>query len=177
MNNGDLVTRTATSRDAAAIQQLLRTAMLTYCAESEISAAMLEAMTESIESVEERIRNNNCIAVFDGDEAVGTITTGITNVPVKYSFSTKTENFLSEFSQAAYVSRFAVIQGKRHAGLGVSLITTSEEYSRSSGCEVMLLHCSTVNKKMTAFYNARGFVLIDVENSRGYPRGLFAKVL
>ena len=175
--NGDLVTRTATSRDAAAIQQLLRTAMLTYCAESEISAMMLEAMTESLESVEERIRNNNCIGVFDGDEAVGTITTGITNVPVKYSFSARTEQFLSDFSQAAYVSRFAVIQGKRRVGLGVSLIAASEEYSRQSGCEVMLLHCSTVNKKMTAFYNARGFKLIDVENSRGYPRGLFAKVL
>ena len=175
--NGDLVTRTATSMDAAAIQQLLRTAMLTYCAESEISAVMLEAMTESLESVEERIRNNNCIAVFDGDEAIGTITTGITNVPVKYSFSAKTERFLSEFSQAAYVSRFAVIQGKRRVGLGLSLITASEEYSRKSGCEVMLLHCSTVNKKMTEFYGARGFKLIDVESSRGYPRGLFAKIL
>lgn len=173
----DLVTRTATSRDAAAIQQLLRTAMLTYCAESEISTMMLEAMTESLESVEERIRNNNCIGVFDGDEAVGTITTGITNVPVRYSFSSKTEQFLSDFSQAAYVSRFAVIQGKRRVGLGVSLMAASEEFSKKSGCEVMLLHCSTVNKKMTAFYNARGFKLIDVENSRGYPRGLFAKIL
>ena len=92
--DGELVTRTATPDDAAAIQQLLKTAMLTYCVESKISISMLEAMTESIESVEERIRNNNCIAVFDGDEAIGTITTGITNVPVKYSFSSKTENFL-----------------------------------------------------------------------------------
>lgn len=175
--NGDLVTRTAKISDAAAIQQLLRTAMLTYCAESEISTMMLEAMTESLESVEERIRNNCCTAVFDGDEAIGTITTGITNVPVRYSFSSKTERFLSGFTQAAYVSRFAVIQGKRRAGLGLSLITASEEYSRENGCEVMLLHCSTINKKMTAFYGARGFKLIDVENSRGYPRGLFAKVL
>lgn len=175
--DGELVTRTATPDDAAAIQQLLKTAMLTYCVESKISISMLEAMTESIESVEERIRNNNCIAVFDGDEAIGTITTGITNVPVKYSFSSKTENFLSSFTQAAYVSRFAVIQGKRRVGLGVGLISASEEYSRELHCEVMLLHCSTVNKKMTAFYEARGFKLIDVENSRGYPRGLFAKIL
>lgn len=177
MTNGDLVTRTATTGDAAAIQQLLKTAMLTYCAESEISTSMLEAMTESIESVEERIRNNNCIAVFDGEEVIGTITTGITNVPVRYSFSSKTESFLSGFSQAAYVSRFAVIQGKRRAGIGVSLIAASEEYAGKSGCEVMLLHCSTINKKMTAFYGARGFKLIDTEKSRGYPRGLFAKIL
>lgn len=175
--DGELITRTATIDDAVAIQRLLRVAMLTYCAESDISTSMLEAMTESIESVEERIRNNNCIAVFDGNSAVGTITVGITNVPVRYSFSSKTESFLSGFSQAAYISRFAVIQGLRHGGLGQSLISAGEKYANESGCEVMLLHCSTMNKKMTAFYEARGFKLMDAEKSRGYPRGLFAKTL
>ena len=173
--NGDLTTRTAEPRDAAAIQRLLRVAMLTYCAESEIKTGMLEAMTESIESVEDRIRTRHCTAVFDGQTAVGTITTGITEMPQKYSFSEKTERFLAGFKKAAYVSRFAVIQELRRGGLGVSLISGSEDYARENGCDVMLLHCSTVNRKMTAFYNARGFELIDSENSRGYPRGLFAK--
>ena len=173
--NGDLVTRTAEIRDAAAIQQLLRTAMLTYCTESKIPVTMLEAMTESIESVEDRIRNRHCIAVFDGDDAVGTITAGITMVPVRYSFSDKTEKVLKGFMKASYVSRFAVIQGLRREGLGLSLMAACEDYSKENGCDVMLLHCSTTNKKMTAFYKARGFELIDSENSRGYPRGLFAK--
>jgi len=175
--NGDLVTRTAELRDAAAIQRLLRVAMLTYCAESDIKAGMLEAMTESLESIEDRIRNRRCIAVFDGDVAVGTITTGLTETPQRYSFSDKTEDFLSGFTKAAYVSRFAVIQELRRGGLGISLISESEDYARQNGCDVMLLHCSASNKKMTAFYKARGFELIDSENSRGYPRGLFAKVL
>ena len=175
--NGDLVTRTAELRDAAAIQRLLRVAMLTYCAESDIRAGMLEAMTESLESVADRIRNNNCVAVFDGDIAVGTITTGITATPQKYSFSEKTEKFLSGFSKAAYISRFAVIQELRRGGLGVNLIAGSEDFARQNGCDIMLLHCSTANRKMSEFYSARGFRLIDSENSRGYPRGLFAKVL
>ena len=173
--NGDLITRTAEPRDAAAIQRLLRVAMLTYCAESDIKIGMLEAMTESIESVEDRIRNRHCTAVFDGEVAVGTITTGITEMPQRYSFSGKTEKFLKDFNKAAYVSRFAVIQELRRGGLGVSLIMGSEEYAKENGCDIMLLHCSTANKKMTAFYGARGFELIDSENSRGYPRGLFAK--
>lgn len=175
--NGELVTRAATIDDAVAIQRLLRVAMLTYCAESDISTSMLEAMTESIESVEERIRNNNCIAVFDGSTAVGTITIGITNVPVRYSFSSRTESFLNGFSQAAYISRFAVIQGFRHGGLGRNLMSAAEKYATESDCEVMLLHCSTANKKMVSFYEACGFKLIDAERSRGYPRGLFAKTL
>lgn len=175
--NGDLVTRTAELRDAAAIQQLLRTAMLTYCTESRIKESMLEAMTESIESVEDRIKNNNCIAVFDDEKAIGTITAGLTSVPVKYSFSEKTARFLSGFKKASYVSRFAVLQESRHSGLGISLMAKCEEYAKENGCDVMLLHCSTVNKKMTAFYKARGFELIDKEDSRGYPRGLFAKRL
>ena len=173
--NGDLVTRTADTRDAAAIQQLLRTAMLTYCTESKIKEAMLEAMTESMDSVEDRIRKNHCLAVFDGEKAVGTITAGITEVPVRYSFSEKTARFLSGFKKASYVSRFAVLQESRRTGLGLNLMALLEEYSKEQGCDVMLLHCSTVNKKMTAFYKARGFELIDSENSRGYPRGLFAK--
>ena len=175
--NGELVTRTAEKKDAAAIQLLLRAAMLTYCAESGIKSGMLEAMTESLESVEERIVSNNCIAVFDGEQAVGTITTGLTEVPVRYSFSGRTEKFLSAYSKAAYVSRFAVIQGKRREGLGVTLMSLSEDYARQNGCKVMLLHCSTANAKMAAFYKARGFELIDSEDSRGYPRGLFAKIL
>jgi len=175
--NGDLVTRTATVNDAAAIQRLLRAAMLTYCADSGIKAGMLEAMTESLESVEDRIRNNNCIAVFDGETAVGTITAGITVMPMRYTFSEKTGNVLKEFKKAAYVSRFAVIQGLRREGLGVGLMAGCEDYARQNGCDVMILHCSTKNAKMTAFYNARGFELIDSENSRGYPRGLFAKRL
>ena len=173
--NGDLVTRTAELRDAAAIQQLLRTAMLTYCTESKIRKTMLEAMTESIESVEDRIRNSHCLAVFDGEKAIGTITAGITSVPMRYSFSEKTAGFLSGYKKASYISRFAVLQGSRRTGLGISLMSLLEDYSKQNGCDVMLLHCSTVNKKMTAFYNARGFELIDSENSRGYPRGLFAK--
>ena len=173
--NGDLVTRTANTDEAAAIQRLLRAAMLTYCADSGIKAGMLEAMTESLESVEDRIRNNNCIAVFDGDTAVGTITAGITMVPVRYSFSEKTEKYLSQFKKASYVSRFAVIQGLRREGLGLSLMAACENYSKENGCDVMILHCSTKNKKMTAFYKARGFELVESENSRGYPRGLFAK--
>lgn len=175
--NGDLITRTATVNDAAAIQRLLRAAMLTYCADSGIKAGMLEAMTESIESVEDRIRNNNCIAVFDGETAVGTITAGITDTPLRYTFSEKTQKVLKGFSKAAYVSRFAVIQGLRREGLGIGLMAECEDYARKSGCDVMILHCSTKNAKMTAFYNARGFELIDSENSRGYPRGLFAKRL
>lgn len=175
--NGDLVTRTAEPRDAAAIQQLLRTAMLTYCTESRIKEMMLEAMTESLESVEYRIRHNHCIAVFDGETAVGTITAGITVMPVRYCFSEKTREFLSEFKKASYISRFAVIQELRRGGLGLNLISDIEDYSRQNGCEVMILHCSTVNRKMSAFYKARGFELIDKENSRGYPRGLFAKRL
>ena len=81
------VIRTASVIDAPEVSRLLRSAMLTYCADS-------EAMTESVDSVADRILRQTClIALLDG-KIIGTVCIKTVNNPLVYSFSDKTYDFL-----------------------------------------------------------------------------------
>ena len=166
--------RTANENDAPAISQLLHSAMITYCANSGVCASMLEAMIEDIAAVTDRIRTSHCFCYFSGNRAVATITLSELTTPLKLSFSDKTEHYLSQFSKVGYISRFAVSEDLRNEGLGIDLISRTTAFAREHGLEAVLLHSAVSNRTMVEFYCNRGFVLIDHENSRGYPRGLFS---
>lgn len=167
----------ATVFDAYEVSRLLRSAMLTYCTDSGIPESMLEALSESVESVADRISKQIClIAKMDG-KIIGTVClkTGVN--PLAYNFSDKTYEFLKDLGDSGYISRFAVDENYRKTGIGVDLITRASEIARDSGSEYVLLHSASRNRKIVDFYLKRGFVLIDSENSRGYSRGLFARQL
>ena len=173
MKNSPVI-RQASVADAPGVSRLLRSAMLTYCADSGISSSMLEAMTESVESVADRIKRQNClIAVKDG-EIVGTICIKECPNPLVYSFSNKTYEYLKDAGKCSYISRFAVEEKYRKTGLGIDLISKAIDQARVSGIDLILLHSAASNSNMVEFYGTRGFDLIDSENSRGYMRGLFA---
>ena len=171
----DPVIRIAGVSDAPEVSRLLKSAMLTYCADSGISSSMLEAMTESIESVSDRISRQTCLVAVSDEKIVGTICIKKADNPLVYSFSDKTYGFLKEAGPSFYISRFAVRQRFRKTGLGIDLMTRSFDIARSEGAKTILLHSAATNKNMVEFYGKRGFELIDSENSRGYMRGLFAK--
>jgi len=173
MKNSPVI-RQAGVYDAQGVSRLLRSAMLTYCADSGISSSMLEAMTESVESVAGRIKRQTClIAVKDG-EIVGTICIKECPNPLVYSFSNKTYEYLKDAGKCSYISRFAVEEKYRKTGLGIDLISKAIDQARGSGIDLILLHSAASNSNMVEFYGKRGFDLIDSENSRGYMRGLFA---
>ena len=168
------VIRTASVIDAPEVSRLLRSAMLTYCADSGISSTLLEAMTESVDSVADRILRQTClIAVLDG-KIIGTVCIKTVSNPLVYSFSDKTYGFLKTVSSSCYISRFAVAEEYRKTGIGIDLITRAMDYAKASGSDTVLLHSAANNTRMVDFYAKRGFDLIDFENSRGYMRGLFA---
>ncbi|WP_034449734.1 GNAT family N-acetyltransferase [Butyrivibrio sp. AE2032] len=166
--------RIAGVNDAEEVSRLLRSAMLTYCADSGISASMLEAMTESIDSVADRISEQTCLVAEQDGKIVGTICIKEVPNPMIYMFSDKTCEYLLNAGHSFYISRFAVKQSYRKTGLGIDLITKAVQLARNSGAECILLHSAATNKNMVEFYGKRGFELIDSENSRGYMRGLFA---
>ena len=171
------VIRTASVIDAPEVSRLLRSAMLTYCADSGISSSLLEAMTESVDSVADRILRQTClIAVLDG-KIIGTVCIKTVDNPLVYSFSDKTYDFLKTSCCGSYISRFAVAESYRKTGIGIDLITRAMDYARASGSDMVLLHSAASNDRMVDFYAKRGFDLIDSENSRGYMRGLFANKL
>ncbi len=173
----DTVIRTASVSDAAEVSRLLRSAMLTYCADSGISSSLLEAMTESIESVADRITHQTCLVALSGNKIVGTICIKKSDNPLVYSFSDKTCRFLETAAPSFYFSRFAVMKSYRKTGLGIDLMTMALDTARKAGAKCVLLHSAATNRNMVDFYGKRGFVLIDSENSRGYVRGLFANTL
>ncbi len=172
--NNDPVIRIAGISDAAEVSRLLKSAMLTYCADSGISSSMLEAMTESIESVADRISRQTCLVAVSDGKIVGSICIKKVDNPLVYNFSDKTFGFLEKAGLSYYISRFAVIQNYRKTGLGIDLITKALDIAREAGADCVLLHSAATNRNMVEFYGKRGFKLIDSENSRGYMRGLFA---
>ena len=176
MNDSPAI-RTASVSDAPGVSRLLRSAMLTYCKDSGIPESMLEAMTESMDSVADRILRQTCLIAVREDEIVGTICLKDCNNPLVYSFNDKTFEFLKEFESCCYISRFAVRESYRKTGLGIDLISRAVAMARESGTGLVLLHSAANNTGMVDFYGKRGFDLIDSENSRGYKRGLFAKKL
>ncbi len=165
--------RQAVPEDAKKLSQLIRRCMQTYRRESGISESVLESLHESVETVADRIGRNRCLCYFDGDEPVGTITLARVNNPMRYSFSTITEEYLSNYKSCVYISRFAVDDDLRGTGLGVKLMQTalSEPEALESG--LAMLHTAVANRRMHEFYHNRGFVMLDSENSRGYERGLY----
>lgn len=166
--------RIAGISDAAEVSCLLKGAMLTYCADSGISSSMLEAMTESIESVADRILKQTCLVAESDGKIVGTICIKPVSNPLVYCFSDRSFEFLEKAGPSYYISRFAVKQPFRKTGLGIDLITRALDIAHEAGADCVLLHSAATNRNMVDFYGKRGFELIDSENSRGYMRGLFA---
>ena len=174
MKNSPVI-RQASVTDAPGVSRLLRSAMLTYCADSGISSSMLEAMTESIESVADRISRQTCLVAETGGKIVGSICIKECPNPLVYNFSDRTFEYLKDMGKSFYISRFAVLEKFRKTGLGIDLMTRAVDLARENGAECILLHSAATNKNMVEFYGKRGFELIDSENSRGYMRGLFAR--
>ena len=166
--------RIASVNDAPQVSRLLRSAMLTYCADSGISSSMLEALTESVESVADRISKQTCLVAESDGTIIGSICIKECPNPMVYMFSDKTCSYLENLKKAFYISRFSVDEKFRKTGLGIDLMAKAIELATESDADCILLHSAATNKNMVEFYAKRGFELIDSENSRGYMRGLFA---
>lgn len=171
----DLILKTAGPEDAESVSRLIKKAMQTYRHDSGISGDVLESLHEDISTVRDRIIHNKCICLFNEETPVGTITVSRCNNPLKYSFSAKTEKFLSKYESCMYISRFAVDDDMRNTGLGVQLMDAAFDLPESKESGLILLHTALSNKGMCEFYANRGFVVLDSEKSRGYKRGLFIK--
>jgi ribosomal protein S18 acetylase RimI-like enzyme len=170
----EIIIREALPEEAKKIRDLIREAMEFYRQASGINAEVLESLTESTESVKERIRRHHCLVATYNEIPIGTITVNYCDNPMKYSFSAQTARTLREHKDCAYISRFAVTEGFRDTGLGVSLMNEALRMPVSTRSGLVLLHTAVSNLKMRDFYTNRGFVILDSEDSRGYERGLFA---
>ncbi len=170
--------RRALIEDAPALSVLIKTSMLSYCADSNISSDILESTHESIDAIKNRIMYNDCLCLCDPDGSIqGTVTLSFTNNPLKYSFSKKSEIFLKDYDKCIYISRFAVDSSLRGTGLGLKLLNSADDIAKKRNCSLFLLHTALTNSERCNYYRNRGFDVLDFESSRGYPRGLFYKTV
>ncbi|MBR1796812.1 MAG: GNAT family N-acetyltransferase [Clostridiales bacterium] len=174
INLDEIVIREAVPEEAKRIRELIREAMEFYRRASGINSDVLESLTESVDSVRERIRRHHCLVAILGEKPIGTITVSYCDNPMKYSFSVQTARTLREYRDCAYISRFAVEEEYRDTGLGVALMNEALRIPVSTRSGLVLLHTAISNIKMRDFYINRGFMILDSEDSRGYERGLFA---
>lgn len=80
-------------------------------------------------------------------------------------------------SNAGYFSRFAVHEDLQGLGIGSLLYRAAERQAIELHYSHLFLNTSLANRTMVSFYEKRGFVLIETDLSRGYPRGLFCKCI
>ena len=155
----EIIIREAVPEEAKKIRDLIREAMEHYRMASGINQDVLESLTESTESVKDRIRKHHCLVATCDKEPIGTITVSYCDNPMKYSFSVQTARTLREY---------------RDTGLGVTLMNEALRMPVSTRSGLVLLHTAVSNIKMRDFYINRRFIILDSEDSRGYERGLFA---
>ena len=167
-NTDEIIIREALPEEAKKIRDLIREAMEFYRMSSGINSDVLESLTESTESVKERIRRHHCLVATCNEVPVGTITVSYCDNPMKYSFSAQTARTLREYRDCAVCEQF------RDTGRGVSLMNEALRMPISTRSGLVLLHTAVSNVKMRDFYANRGFIVLDSEDSRGYERGLFA---
>lgn len=172
----EIIIREALPEEAKKIRDLTTEAMEYYRKVSGINQDVLESLTESIESVKDRIRKHHCLVATANGNPIGTITVSYCDNPMKYSFSSQTARTLREYRDCAYISRFAVAEAYRDTGLGVTLMNEALRMPVSTRSGLTLLHTAISNVKMRDFYINRGFTVLDSEDSRGYERGLFAYI-
>ncbi|MCQ2482269.1 MAG: GNAT family N-acetyltransferase [Clostridia bacterium] len=176
--NSSYSVRRALIEDAPALSVLIKTSMLSYCADSNISADILESTHESLDAVKNRIKYNDCLCLCDSSGSIqGTVTLSFTNNPLKYSFSKKSESFLKNYDKCIYISRFAVDSSLRGTGLGLMLLNSADDIAKELDYSLFLLHTALTNSERCNYYRNRGFEVLDFESSRGYPRGLFYKTI
>ena len=107
----DIIIREAFPEEASAIRDLTVEAMEFYRQNSGINKDVLESLTESVESVKERIRRHHCLVAASAGTPLGTIT-------VSYCDNRLEEPYRN--TGTALISR--VLQCQKDSGIRVSVL-------------------------------------------------------
>lgn len=173
-----IIVRWARLDDAEPIHRIVASSMRIYCSNSHIHKDRLDVSCETVDDVRTAI--SSCpffVAVDAGNTIVGSVrllsrtvsSFGVPELPEKLS--------LSPGTLVSYFSRFAVHEDLQGLGIGNLLFQAAAAHAAEQQCPYMLLHTSLSNEIMVSFYKKRGFILLFEDPTRGYPRGLFGKML
>jgi ribosomal protein S18 acetylase RimI-like enzyme len=162
--------RRAVPEDAPALHALIREAMRLYAEASGIPGP-LESLLETEDDVRRHIREDEVLVAeyahgaADGadDPLAGAEVVGTLRLSPAGS------------ARTAYLSRFAVAPDLQRIGVGGALMHAVDLRAAERGWRRVRLHTALTNVPLVRFYRARGFRVVDEEDSRGYPRGRLEK--
>jgi N-acetylglutamate synthase-like GNAT family acetyltransferase len=158
MTHGELVIRQATDTDAPELLELIRIAMAVYARNSGIGS-LLESQRETLDELIAHVHADRVLVAERRGKLVGTV------------------RLVHGEDDTAYFSRFAVLPSLHLSGVGKRLYQAAEDWLRGQGVRSIRLHTALTNLPLVAFYESRGFRLLETKTTRGYPRGLFQKEL
>lgn len=154
----EITIRRAVPAEAAELLALIRSAMAVYARHSGIETP-LDAELETVADLCVHIVQDHVLVAEQAGRLIGTV------------------RLVRQDHDTAWFTRFAVSPDRQRAGVGQMLFQAAENNLRQSGCRQILLHTALSNQSLVAFYQTRGFELVDTSHERGYPRGLFLKQL
>ncbi len=157
-NDSNLIIRRAEAGDGPELLMLIQKAMALYARQSGIEA-QLDAQLETLADLETHIAADLVLVAIDHGHLAGTV------------------RLVRQDQETAYFCRFAVLPVLHRSGVGQRLYQAAEQWLTDQGFHSVYLHTATNNKPLVAFYEARGFHLVDIQYDRGYPRGTFRKEL
>ena len=148
------IIRRAVLSDAPDVFNIIQKAFKEYAKAADLQN--IEALKETVEEIENEIKNKVIfIAVID-QKIVGTVRVDING-------------------SEAYISRFAVNYENRNAGIGKSLISLVDKYLIEKNVRSASLHTASRYGSLMRFYYGRGFYVESVSHDRGYPRARMVK--
>ncbi len=157
-HQADIHIRQAVLADGPELLSLIRTAMADYAKKSGIDAP-LESQTETLAELLVHLQSDFVLVAEHRGRLIGTV------------------RLVHGEDDSAYFSRFAVLPALHQTGVGKLLYQAAEVWLKSRGVRTIILHTALSNLPLVAFYQSRGFQLIEKSTARGYPRGTFQKVL
>jgi len=158
VTHGELLIRQASDDDAPELLELIRIAMAVYARNSGIGT-LLESQLETQDELLAHLHADHVLVAERRGRLVGTV------------------RLIHGEDDTAYFSRFAVLPSLHLSGVGKRIYQAAEDWLKNQGVHYIRLHTALTNEPLVAFYESRGFRLIETKATRGYPRGLFQKEL
>ena len=154
--NYSFIIRRAKKEDAADIQSILHRAFEAYKISAGITGP-LDAMAESIESIENDIANKDVFIALTNDAPVGTV------------------RVCALDNETALLTRLGVIPCNQNIGIGKSLMNLVDKVALEKKYKRIHLYTGTKNSGLIRFYYGRGFYIDSTSKDRGYVRALLIK--
>ncbi len=154
--NYSFIIRKATIEDAPAIATIIQEAFKKYMQDAGLSV-MMDALTESLETIEADIAEKEVYIALIDNNPVGTIRIKLMQ------------------DKTAYISRFGVMLDYHNIGIGKSLMNLADKILNYHGIKKVRLHTASKYRDLIRFYYGRGFYVESTSTDRGYIRALLVK--